>query len=195
MYSSNGGTSWTNQTTSYFLEGIWMQTSTKGWAVGSDETIVATTNGADWSEQTSGTKYYLRDVVFSSATTGWAVGNNGCILHTENGGTLWQNLTSSSGTTENLIAMDVATHVFAVGAHGTILYSSTGDSFTTQSGPVTNTLHSVSMVGNSKVWVVAWGGQIEYTGDGGGTIPEFLFVAAPMLAVVAIALLVRKTDE
>jgi photosystem II stability/assembly factor-like uncharacterized protein len=64
-----------------------------GWAVGTNGTIVHTTDGGTtWTGQSnplSGTTIVLRGVEFTDATTGWAVGLGGTILHTIDGGSNW----------------------------------------------------------------------------------------------------------
>ena len=61
--------------------------STAGWAVGQDGTILRTTNGGTtWIPQTSGTTEWLNSVHFTDNNTGWTVGDGGTILKTTNGG-------------------------------------------------------------------------------------------------------------
>ena len=63
----------------------------RGWAVGGDGTILATSNGgASWAAQTSNSNAWLTSVTFNAdGQRGWVVGNVGTILATSNGGAAW----------------------------------------------------------------------------------------------------------
>jgi photosystem II stability/assembly factor-like uncharacterized protein len=81
------------------LLGVSFPTASTGWAVGTDGTIIQSTDGGStWlPPQTSGTTAELWDVAFPvDADTGWAVGQNGTILHTPDGGTTWTPQTSNT---------------------------------------------------------------------------------------------------
>jgi photosystem II stability/assembly factor-like uncharacterized protein len=78
-----------------------------GWAVGTNGTILKTTNGGThWTLQTSGTTTELRSVDFADNSTGWAVGEVGTILRTTNSGTNWT--PQSSGITNWLWEVEFA---------------------------------------------------------------------------------------
>src|SRR4051812_15897503 len=67
---------WTGQTsgTTNHLMSVFFTSSTQGWAVGSNGTILTTTNGGvNWSPQVSGTTANFYSVHFASASQGWAV--------------------------------------------------------------------------------------------------------------------------
>jgi hypothetical protein len=81
--TSNGGTTWTAQTsgTSNALAGVSCPSTSQCWAVGALGTIVATGNGGTtWAAQTSGTSANLAATRFPSVNTGWAVGASGVIV-------------------------------------------------------------------------------------------------------------------
>ena len=60
-----------------------------GWSVGSEGTILQTTNGgASWTTQSSGTHRRLLSVSFVDTNIGWAVGDSGTVLKTMTGGTV-----------------------------------------------------------------------------------------------------------
>jgi photosystem II stability/assembly factor-like uncharacterized protein len=86
--------------------------------------------------------------------------------------------------------------VFIVGNGGTILFSSTGDSFVVQTGPVTNDLHGVYFASIAKGWAVGGSGKIEATTDGGGTVPELigLFPMAGVSIFVILLVVWRRKD-
>ena len=98
--------------------------ATTGYAVGSNGTILKTTDGGDnWNSQSSGTIWDLWAVHFPvDATTGYAVVSNGTILKTTDGGDNWT--TETTPTTEILRGLHFpvdTTTGYAVGYSGTIL--------------------------------------------------------------------------
>jgi photosystem II stability/assembly factor-like uncharacterized protein len=73
-----------------------------GWAVGTEGTIIHTSDGGtSWSTQDSKTTHSLRGVCFVSSDTGWAVGDSGTIRYTFDGGGTWE-LVAPSPTDANL---------------------------------------------------------------------------------------------
>jgi len=103
--------------------GICMINHTKGWAVGSSGVILKTTDGTNWTAQTSPTTNELYDVFFLDSSNGWAVGYGGVIVHTTNGGTTWA-IEGNGLTTNALRAVHFtsATNGYIVGNNGTILH-------------------------------------------------------------------------
>ena len=80
--------------------------SDRGWAVGDNGLIMATTDGGmNWVRQTSPTTENLKGVSFFSATSGWAVGETGTILRWD--GDAWHVIPTYSQT-----------HIFDVHAVG-----------------------------------------------------------------------------
>jgi hypothetical protein len=79
--------------TNQSLEGVSFTDANTGTTVGSDGTILRTTDGGTtWTSQSnpfSGTTYDFWDVFFSDANTGLVVGNGGIILRTTTGGVTW----------------------------------------------------------------------------------------------------------
>lgn len=125
--STNGGSTWSLASTGTipFLYGIDMFSTTKGFAVGDQGSIMSTVDGVAWNAQTSNTTNILRGVSFISSTTGWVTGENGTILTTTNSGTNWS--AEVSGTAvhlNNVFAFD-SDNVWAVGDSGTILKRTT----------------------------------------------------------------------
>ena len=76
-------------TTQTLLDVAFVDTK-NGWAVGSNGTVLHTSDGGlAWEAQDSGTRLKLNSVTFASATQGWAVGELGFIIHTSDGGRSW----------------------------------------------------------------------------------------------------------
>ncbi len=120
----------------------------------------------------------LTGVWGNSTSDVYAVGYGGTIFHYN--GTSWSSQTS--GTTNNLygvwgtsVTVDSVTtvYVFAVGASGTILYSSDdGSTWTSQTSGTTNNLYSVWVTSADStvyVFVVGASGTILYSSDKGST--------------------------
>ncbi len=62
----------------------------EGWTVGTNGTILHTTDGGSiWETQNSGSDEYLLSCFFINSNTGWAVGSNGIVIKTTNGGVNW----------------------------------------------------------------------------------------------------------
>ncbi len=72
-----------------------------GWVVGSNGTILKTTNGGNWwSVQQSNLSVELDSVYFIDSLNGWVCGPDGNILKTTNGGENW--IQKPSGVFENI---------------------------------------------------------------------------------------------
>ena len=143
----------------------------QGWAVGSNGTILTTSQGGtSWTAQNSGVTGFLMSVDFVDALNGWAVGNNGVILNTIDGGTTWN--AQVSGTTEFLYAVDFVDDLFgyAVGANGTILSTITGGTaWTVQTSGTVEILFNTKFIDANNGWVAGYTGTILRTMDGGST--------------------------
>lgn len=64
----------------HFMDVIFVDDQ-NGWVVGSDGTILHTTDGGlNWTAQTSGTSNWLYDICYDGGITMWAVGESGIIL-------------------------------------------------------------------------------------------------------------------
>ena len=98
--TTNGGNNWNSifPGTLHVINDIDFINENKGWAVGEDRIIQATTNsGINWIDQTStqlGINY--NSVSFIDSLTGWVVGDSGIILKTTTGGVLTGFSTTSS---------------------------------------------------------------------------------------------------
>jgi len=94
IFSTNdaGATAWVEDHdagSSNDLRGIFMNSTTLGWCVGHNGTILKTTDGNTWISKTSGTAQDLNSVWFANTLIGWAVGENSTILKTIDGGDVW----------------------------------------------------------------------------------------------------------
>ncbi len=169
--SGIGGNLWNAQiagaTANYYS--VRFASSSIGWKVGSNGTIVNTNNGgATWTPQSSGTFNDLRAVHFVDANIGWTVGNAGTILKTVNGGNSWN--AQNAGTTNDLRSVYFinANTGWAVGNNGTILKTiNGGTNWTAQGSGSLNELRSVHFVDANTGWAVGVNGTILSTNNGG----------------------------
>ena len=148
------------------------------WVVGDAGTILeCTTNcqtpgSAVWAKQTSNTTANLYSIAASSNTSIWAVGAGGVIDFWN--GTTWT--VQQSGKAYDLLDINgsVTGTGWAVGTGGTILVTTNGTTWTTQtapsiSGSTTYTLESLSASTAAAAWAVGAGGAIIYTTNTGAT--------------------------
>lgn len=95
FHSSDGGTTWTMQTTGTTgsLEAIQFMDESTGWSVGDNGVIIQTQDGgATWANRSVVTTENLLGVAFTSTTNGIIVGTNGLFIRTINAGQGWSSV-------------------------------------------------------------------------------------------------------
>jgi len=100
IVKSTDGTTFSEQisATTEDLRAIMFASSTVGWAVGKNGTILNTTNGGTtWTAQTSSTDYDYLGLHVTSTSAAIIGGEGYTILTTSNGGTTWTNRTQAVG--------------------------------------------------------------------------------------------------
>jgi photosystem II stability/assembly factor-like uncharacterized protein len=123
--TTNGGTSWTLQTTTYMDVSAFFSISVldenTAFACGGNQRIMKSTNGTSWTAVNSTVANFYRSAKFTSATTGYVVGGNGKIVYTANAGTNYES--QATGSSNTLFGIDVSPcgAAIAVGEEGTIL--------------------------------------------------------------------------
>ncbi|MCJ7424849.1 hypothetical protein MUP01_11385 [Candidatus Bathyarchaeota archaeon] len=95
-----------------------MVSSTNGWAVGDQGTIIRW-DGTHWSSASSPTTSWLNSVNMVSSGNGWAVGDSGTIIRWN--GTSWDSVASPTAQFYCSVCMVNATDGWAVGNFGTII--------------------------------------------------------------------------
>ena len=171
---------WNSQTsnTTEDLNNLTFADASTGWAVGTNGTIVATSDGGTtWASQDSGVSLDLCGIDAVSATTAWTVGDHGTILKTMDGGQTWT--PQESGSTALLLSVDFVndTTGYVVGDTGVILKTIDGGStWNSQASdePASITLAAVSFRDPSHGIAVGdmydgGSGSVLVTSDGGST--------------------------
>jgi photosystem II stability/assembly factor-like uncharacterized protein len=147
-----------------------------GWAVGSNGTVVGTSDGGvHWFTEASAVTYDLYGVSFthdssSSTYDGWAVGWAGTIVHTTDGGSSWTK--QDSGTDADLYSISCAdaSDCTAVGWDGTVVHSSNGGThWSLQDSGTDEDLLGVTFIDSAHGWAVGTNGAIVTTSNGGTT--------------------------
>lgn len=136
--------------TSQDLMGISMLSSTVGWAVGNNGTIVSW-NGKNWYTENSPTSEDLFAVDFLSPSDGWAVGAGGTILHWN--GDKWSKKSSPVSFWLNDIHMLSSSNGWIVGHGGTLLHWN-GSNWSQASADYMPQIESVDMVSSNSGWAV-----------------------------------------
>lgn len=162
------------QPTSQDLRGVSFVDDLRGWAVGTNGTILATTNGgATWSSRSSGVTTLLTDVDFVDGQRGWAVGAGDAVLRTVDGGLTWS--ASATGVGGNLAAVDFidAARGWAVGGAGAVATIAAtvdgGQTWTPQVAEGPLGLIDVSFTDAQRGFAVGFLGTAYSTTDGGAT--------------------------
>jgi photosystem II stability/assembly factor-like uncharacterized protein len=149
------------------LYGVYFTDPNHGWVVGSDGTLLLTTDGgASWLKRDSGVSAHLYGVHFTDPNHGWAVGANGTILLTTDGAS-WQK--RDSGVSVNLRGVHFTdpNHGWAVGGDGTILFTADGGvTWQKRDSGVSASLFGVHFTDPNHGWAVGSNGTVILTTDG-----------------------------
>jgi photosystem II stability/assembly factor-like uncharacterized protein len=157
--TTNGGTTWTNQHSTYSLLGINCPSATTCFAVGANLIVATTDGGKTWTFQPLGTTAVLSAVSCPNTTTCFAAGTK--ILATTDGKT-WITQKDFSPTPGAFgIACTSSTTCAAVGYAGGIFRTFDGKTWSQAPSPTINTLQDVSC---STAWICV------AVGDSGTTI-------------------------
>jgi photosystem II stability/assembly factor-like uncharacterized protein len=146
---------------SIWYYGVKFTNSSTGYVVGSEGTIIKTTNaGFNFYNLTSGTTVQLEDIFFVNQSTGYIVGSGGIILKTTNEGNIWTTLYPGGGFTLYSVFFTDANYGHAVGAVG-IIRSTTngGQSWDYQTSNTTLNLTSVFFTSRDTGYIGGLGNQ------------------------------------
>ena len=154
------------------LYGIDFVDTKRGWAVGTDGTVLSTVNGGMTWDAASVSKDTLTEVNFTTPNNGW-VASIGKVHYTGSGGASWgmQHQVRGVGKRPPGI-LDLyfvsTTEGWAVGGSGTILHTEDGGSRWENHRRVSEKhLWGVHFVDPEHGWIVGEEGEVLHTGDGG----------------------------
>lgn len=176
--STNGGSSWTNQTQAQVatvaLRTVSAVSASVASIFGDYGAMLSTTDaGASWKSYTSGTSANLNSSYFIDASTGVAVGDAGTIMRTTDGGTSWDGQVSGTAALRGVWLSSNGSQGWAVGASGAIKKTADGGaSWVNQTSGTTSALNAVWFVDAEEPlvgWAVGAAGAVRKTTDGGDT--------------------------
>jgi photosystem II stability/assembly factor-like uncharacterized protein len=174
MYSSNGGMSWSIQSTVNSIatfNSISMVNTTTGYVAGTSGRVRKTTNGgASWDSVPTPITVTLNKVEFIDMNIGWVFGASGNIWKTTNGGAQWtqQTATGVTGTISDADMIDAA-NGWLVGASGAISRTTDGGTTWTpqQASLGTSTINGIKMLNATTGYLVSTSGRVRRTTNGG----------------------------
>jgi len=148
----------------------------------------STDNGGNWTPLDQGSRLSVNWTAFPSPSTGYAVGQAGLLMRTTNAGESWLEASSPSPSVSCYgVACTDANHAWAVGDDGTLLRTTDGTLWSTQSSGVGHSLFGITFANSSAGWIVGgeftnFTGVILHTSDGGtswgvefNAVPQILF--------------------
>ena len=144
----------------------------RGWAAGSDGTVMYTGNeGESWERLKTGIERSLFTLWFLSPNTGFAAGEDGQLYVTANGGRRWTPRAATGGgeALRSLFFID-ADYGWAVGDGGTILRTTdAGLTWKEMRLGGALSLRDVWFIDRMQGWLVGERGTLLHTWDGGGS--------------------------
>lgn len=176
VYSNDNGKSWTRAKTpaAPMLTAVDFVDAKRGWAVGHDSLVLATSDGGEtWSQQFSAPKEQrpLLDVVFIDAQTGFAVGAYGAFYETTDGGKAWtaRKVLEDDKHLNSIIKAGDG-KLLILGEAGAILQSSdAGKTFSPVVSPYKGSLFGAVMAKDGAVIAFGMRGRIFRSVDAGKT--------------------------
>jgi photosystem II stability/assembly factor-like uncharacterized protein len=161
LKTTNGGTTWTPVTGSYwYLRDICFTSTTVGYAVGGSGNILlqTTDGGTTWTKNTS-IPYDLYSISFADANTGWVCGSG--IYKTTNAGSTWSKQTMDYDDRVLSVCFLDKNKGYAAGVGGQIWNTTNGGSSWSRSWPnVRYDLTKICFVSPTTGWIVGQYGTI-----------------------------------
>ena len=184
FFSSDRGENWTNQIStlgiSTDLRDIFFIDSLRGWAVGSENTILRTIDaGNNWevldSDLPPSQENWLMSVFFTSPNIGWVVGGDntdtGVVLNTTNGGDTWSSVDVGISLWFNKVYFQNEMKGWVLGSDQTILQTIDGGlSWNSKNTPMQSDAFTVISFSTENVgWLVGGNSILFKTTDNGET--------------------------
>lgn len=168
MQTTNGGQTWDRLTSDDFMNllSVNFVDENTGWIVNGSHALLKTTDGgANWlNSELDNIDFVPYDVFFQDAHTGWLVGynmynGNGAALYTTDGGSTWTERCHSSEMGFRSVRFIDHLRGTIVGSGGVMSTADGGENWEFEHGLTTETLRSVTMVGD-EAWAVGYYGVI-----------------------------------
>jgi len=161
-HTTDGGSTFTTQTTDYYTNAIHMLNSNEGYAGGFNGRVYRTTDGGSTWVYLSSIGSSLLSISFPpSSTTGYCSGYTGKIYRITATGVS----AMSSGITENLSSVSFPSSGLGWTCGGSLIIKYNGSWL--QQDPPVESYNSIFMVNNTTGWAVGAMGMIVNTTDGG----------------------------
>ncbi|WP_437881387.1 WD40/YVTN/BNR-like repeat-containing protein [Pseudomonas sp. LRF_L74] len=164
LFSEDAGKNWVQARvpSRQLLTAVFFVDDKKGWAVGHDAQILATSDGgANWTLQHENLEREapLLDVWFQDASHGFAIGAYGMFLETRDGGATWddasERLHNEEGYHLNAITAVKDAGLFVVGESGSMFRSSDwGETWEVLQGPYEGSLLGAQGTADAKALIV-----------------------------------------
>lgn len=134
IHSTNGGQSWTAQTTNAGdkLRDVWFADANNGWTGGKNGLFFHTTDGgAHWNPQATPIADDIHGINFLDAQTGWICSQRGKVAYTNDGGASWETqLDVPNGEEDDFRAIFMLAsdpdHGWVVGEQGRVYHTHNG---------------------------------------------------------------------
>jgi len=165
-HTTNGGSTYSTQTTQYYTNAIHMLNSNEGYAGGFNGRVYSTTDGGVvWNVLGSIGSTLLSISFPTSSATGYCSGYTGKIYSITSKGVS----SMSSGVTTNLASISFPSSGLGWTCGGGIILHYDGSSWYEEDSPVGSSYNGIYMINNKIGWAVGASGLIVNSSDGGST--------------------------
>ena len=180
-----------------WLHSIYFLDAKRGWIVGSNGTLLTTTDGgATWKKAVKPSEDNLRDVFFTDENNGWLLAERdvfkltsagearSVLLRTTDGGATWERTgvfpTSKTASPQftRLLVSDDRTTAWAIGELGSVYALENNQIWQKQVSPTRFLLRGGAIFNRSEAVLIGAGATILHTADGGGIWREARVYAA-----------------
>lgn len=203
---ANARAAWQQQRSGTFawLHAVYFLDAQRGWAVGGNGSLLATTDGgATWRIERRPTKDALRDVYFADERNGWLVCERAIyelttkddprtfLMATVDGGATWKRVEVKGVDVDARLGRAL----FAADGHGWVfgeagaLYTTrdNGETWARQRVPTRHLLLGGAFLDSERGWLVGAGATILQTADGGETWRSFARFDDPRIRFTAVS--------
>lgn len=209
--SSDSGISWSKLYTndSVYLQSVFFADTLKGWAVGSNYSILYSQDGGmTWDLQYSDTLVGLfRDVAFLDENLGVVVGDDSQLFQTFDGGENWTRNDSITtwSTLNTILLLDDKTY-WVGGSNGKLFSTeNSGTNWTLRQFDISDNFYSIQFKNDLVGWACSANGRLHYSVNGGeswavvepgtGNLYDLVFVDENYAWIVGSGGMILKTTN